>query len=132
MATQSKAWTAEKAAAREAGFSLNWLEQLEDHLPSATEVAAENYEDRPERSANLTGRIHGAIPRPRQRKPEYAILERISIHVQQNLSKSAKRPQPCSNRGIPQKHVVFNFRLVEALAPFRCRNARGGCDIHQK
>ncbi|MGQ4808103.1 hypothetical protein NKDENANG_01470 [Candidatus Entotheonellaceae bacterium PAL068K] len=65
MTIQSEAGAPDKVAARQAGFSLNWLEQLEDRLAGASAAPArQGHEEQPERSENLTGRVHGAIPRP--------------------------------------------------------------------
>lgn len=68
----SDSLTAEVAAARQAGFSLSWLEQLGARLPrvSPTAHGAHSLSDVVlersvvEQSENLTGHVPGAIPRP--------------------------------------------------------------------
>ena len=65
MTRRSKALTQEMAAAREAGFSLGWMEQLEDRIAQTATVEAQDAtEVLPDLSDNLTGRAYGAIPRP--------------------------------------------------------------------
>ncbi|MCZ6872864.1 MAG: ferritin-like domain-containing protein [bacterium] len=64
MANNSQSLSDEKMDAREAGFSLSWLDQLQENLRRSLPDMDGNAEGLPELSDNLTGRVHGAIPRP--------------------------------------------------------------------
>ncbi len=65
MVSDIKALTEVKIAAREAGYSLSWLDQMESRLSRAASTGDEAVPaDPPELSENLTGRVYGSIPRP--------------------------------------------------------------------
>jgi hypothetical protein len=64
MVRDNAASTNEKMTAREAGFSLEWLDQLQNHLAEMTPELVANAEAVPAYSENLTGRVYGAIARP--------------------------------------------------------------------
>ncbi len=64
MATASTDLSEVKIAARESGYSLSWLDQLEARLDAPMPEMDEKADGLPELSDNLTGRLHGAIPRP--------------------------------------------------------------------
>lgn len=63
MTTHSDPLTAVTAVAREAGFSLQWLEQLRARL-ATDQLSAAAGDGVSELSTNLTGRVPGAIARP--------------------------------------------------------------------
>ena len=66
MATMDRTLSEEKITAREAGYSLGWLDQLENRriAPAADTSDDGKGADLPESSDNLTARPYEAIPRP--------------------------------------------------------------------
>ena len=64
MAEANDALAGMKIAARESGYSFNWLDQLEANVNRIDADAAEEGAALPELSDNLTGRVPGALPRP--------------------------------------------------------------------
>lgn len=64
MASHTPIFAEETIAAREAGFSLEWLEQLQESVAArSAEVEPGSPDELPTHSTNLTGRPYGAIPR---------------------------------------------------------------------